>query len=86
LQAQFETSVCLIDATGKSWAASLKANESKNFDGVPPWRVFGADLPNIQVFYQGQLMRVQNQSVILKEAPGSFSGLLPSGSTQPASR
>jgi transcriptional regulator with XRE-family HTH domain len=45
--------VCVKDSTGRITLAKLKANETKNITGQPPFSIFSDDARELKVFFQG---------------------------------
>ena len=72
LQAQSDARICVMDGTGQSWQTLLQADQGRSFYGAAPWRVFSPDLQNTVIYFQGQRIRFDAQSLVLNEAPGPF--------------
>ncbi len=73
--AQADTTVCVQDATGKTTAVGLKAQESRSFYGVAPWTVHFDNPGQVQLFFQGQRLRwpdSEQSTFILREVPGAY--------------
>lgn len=75
LVADADAAVCMQDATGTKFVATLKAKEARSFYGVAPWTVHFDNASAVQLFFQGQRMRWpedEQNSFTLQEVPGAY--------------
>lgn len=72
LQAQQETRLCIVDATGRETALTLAAGQGANITGQPPFKLAAVPGEQVQVFYQGQRVAWQADAayVVLNRAAG----------------
>ncbi len=47
------TELCVVDGTKQATILQMKAGENRSVYGVPPWQVSGANLQNVQIYFQG---------------------------------
>lgn len=73
--ADADVAVCMQDASGKKFVATLKAKEARSFYGAAPWTVHFDNASAVQLFFQGQRMRWpegEQTSFTLQEVPGAY--------------
>lgn len=73
--ADADVTVCMQDATGKKFVATLKAKEARSFYGAAPWTVHFDNASAVQLFFQGQRMRWpegEQSSFTLQEVSGAY--------------
>ena len=72
--AQKDGAVCVVDASGASTVLALKTHEARSVYGSPPWRVHFEWPEQVQLYFQGQRLRLpQNPVTTLALQEGQLS-------------
>jgi len=61
--AKADGTICAKDSTGKLQVLQLKNAQSLTVRGRPPFEIFSQNLHQFQIFYQGNLLKLPNESV-----------------------
>ena len=48
-----DTDICLVDGAKQATSVSLKMGEGRSIYGAAPWQISSANLPKVQIFFQG---------------------------------
>jgi len=48
-----DTDICLVDGAKQATSLSLKMGEGRSIYGAAPWQISSANLPKVQIFFQG---------------------------------
>ena len=59
--AQQAITVCIMDGQQRVATLNLKVAEGRSIYGLPPFRVYSADFKEIEVYFQGQKIKLSNQ-------------------------
>lgn len=54
--------LCVQDGSGKVWQENLQAGLDRTFVGKAPWKLHSAVLPNAEVFFQGEKIKLTSVS------------------------
>ena len=61
--AQQASTVCIMDGQKRVATLNLLVGEARSIYGLPPFRVYSADLNLIKVYFQGQLIKLNSQEI-----------------------
>jgi hypothetical protein len=48
-----DTDICVVDGAKQATSLSLKMGEGRSIYGAAPWQISSANLPKVQIFFQG---------------------------------
>jgi len=61
--AQQASTVCIMDGQKRVATLNLQVGEGRSIYGLPPFRVYSADLNLVKVYFQGQLIKLSSQEI-----------------------
>jgi transcriptional regulator with XRE-family HTH domain len=74
--AQQASTVCIMDGQKRVATLNLQVGEGRSIYGLPPFRVYSADLNLVKVYFQGQLIKLSSQEITqIKLTPSTQTAL-----------
>jgi transcriptional regulator with XRE-family HTH domain len=74
--AQQASTVCIMDGQQRVATLNLQVGEGRSIYGLPPFRVYSADLSLVKVYFQGQLIKLSSQEITqIKLTPSTQTAL-----------